>query len=247
MPTNSIPFPSPILYLPDALKRYPEHWVVFYHRVSSPAQAGTGNVKLIEIVEALMFEVRKRVGGKLLETPFFDVEEGQVNIPRPALRRAAKHALENPPSMILAWDRSRFIRPVTFCHRTNREAIETPEELAWLHSRTYGIPLVTLVDPTLTESQRHSLATKRSGRCGRQSKLVWPITYQVLEMLESVYRDGEKGSLKSIADAFGLDKQVVYRFWCEWDYLEWPSRAYLDARKQGWLSKDGRRLVSKPK
>ena len=78
----------------------------------------------------------------------------------------------------------------------------TPEEMARLLelAKQYGVILATIEDPTLTESQRHSLATKAGGKAGRPSSITGENALGILDMLEW----GE-GSLQSVADFFATE------------------------------------------
>lgn len=203
-----------VLPLAAELERVPDARIVVYHRVSSYGQAGRGKCKLEQNTSAVVGAVQTAAPGRH-RTTVQGVEEGRLTCPRKALARAVRHASCLPKGMIVAADVSRFIRAGNYDRRTNSEAIPTPEEFARLREFTRGIPLATLADPSMTESQRHSLATRRAGTAGRPSSISPELAAAIfgelgwLALLPRGWR--WKRSLAEVAREFGVSVQAIGR------------------------------------
>jgi hypothetical protein len=164
-----------IVCLPELIKRSinrsVSNWhLVLYNRVSSYGQAGKGKPKLQEKTAAVVAKIHKLAPGRLLET-FDGVEEGKLSKRRTHLRRAVEYAKERR-AILVAGDVSRFIRSEQFCHVNNVEARPTLEEFARFRAMTGSLILATVAHPMMTESQRRSLATKATDKCGRPREYV---------------------------------------------------------------------------
>lgn len=172
-----------ILHLPEALGRYPDHGIYVYNRVSSYDQAGKGKLKLEEKTRAVVEKVRELAPGKL-RAIISGIEEGKLSKPRRKLLDAAERAAKGwrGPMMLVASDLSRFIRSEDYDRRINIDARPTPDEFARLRAMTRGLVLATLAHPSMTESERHSLATKRNDKCGRP-RTITP------ELWEAIFRE----------------------------------------------------------
>jgi hypothetical protein len=145
--------------------------------------------------------------------------------------------------MLVTWDVSRFIRSEAYHRGTNNNVEPSPEEFSLLHERTHGLILATIVHPSLTESERHSLATKRSGKCGRPSIIDESKALKILAMRYQA----EHKSLKDIADALGLKIAAVQRFLDKLKHHTDPTAAYFDYLKSRQPSLNGHRPESNNK
>jgi hypothetical protein len=170
-----------ILHLPEALARHPAAAIVLYNRVSSWGQAGRAKALLDEKTYA----VERAVQGlthRRIRAFIREVEEGKLSLPRRGLLRACE-AARKFGAMVVASDLSRFLRSESFDHRTNREAWPTPEEFQKLRELTGGVPLATVERPDLTERERHSKATKRTGKAGRPRSIDDEMAAQIFRVL----------------------------------------------------------------
>jgi hypothetical protein len=231
---------SVIIHLPDALTNDPASRLAIYHRCSTRGQAGKGKEALIERSRIVMDEIRKAAPGKLKHTPFYGVEEGKLSKKRPALVEAANYAKEHSLILVAA-DLSRFVRSEAYDRRTNHNAVPTEAELRQLHELTFHVPLATLLPPECTESERHSKATKRSGkRVGREPSLDPVTCWKVLMLLGQRDADGNwEHSLTAVAKRLAVGRSAIQRLLhtpvppelgaggslC-WKDLEQPARAY---------------------
>jgi hypothetical protein len=246
-----------ILHLPDALKRYPDKGIVLYNRVSSWGQAGKGKVRLEEKTDVVQRALRKIAGYGKLKWIVPVVEYGKMSATRPGLRRVIKGARERG-LIVCAPDVSRFIRSEAYDRRTNNNAEPTPDEIALLLRMAGRVPLATLEKPTLTESERHSRATKR-GECGRpRKKMKYRLAYRILEELGlpffwngRIIWSGGDSSLASVAKRFGVSKLDVQRLVdlpvpealgngngrtrLRWKDFCNPARAFQRAHEQGLI------------
>lgn len=204
-----------ILHLPAALERYPDHGIVVYNRVSSYGkQTGKDKSKLQEKTDAARAEVRARAPGKLRCT-VQGVELGKLSAPRPKLRRATDYAARHE-LIIVANDLSRFIRSEAYDRHTNNEAVPTAEEFARLHELTGGAVLATLADPLMTEKERQSLATRRTGKAGRPRSIDDALAEKIFADLGwLVYLENGTARwecpIAEVARAFGVSIGAIYR------------------------------------
>ncbi len=221
------------LFLPDAAENFSA--CIHYCRASSD---NPGQVKSLVTQQEYGEATIRSAFGRRARMTIAGVERGQLNY-RPLFQKAVRAAKKfNVP--IVSGDVSRFIRSASYHHWTNINAEPTSEELKKLWEMADGVPLVTIEHPSLTESERHSKATKRSGRCGRKPQLAWPLTTEVLTALETQ-------SIREVAALFNISKSTVGRFWDEWKDEPYPMDAYFQAFQRGELSEDGRRkTVPKP-
>ncbi len=234
-----------ILHVLDALERYPDKNLVFYHRLSSPGQGSKG--KLAEktlAAENELLALTTGTGSRLLWVVKC-IEEGKMSTPSRKLIDAAAFAAERG-AILVAADLSRFIRSEAYHRCTNSDAEPTQKELAQLGRLTNGVILATILHPNATESERHSLATKRTGKCGRPPKIRDSKT-----ALRMMYALADGASLATVSKLFGLTKSCVQR-WLEkpvpveiCDACGGPQirvidavadiRAYREAKKKGLL------------
>jgi hypothetical protein len=199
-----------ILWFPEALERYPDAKFVVYNRVSSWGQAGKGKVLLEAKTDAVVDEVYK-LAPKRIRRIVRGIEEGKLSKPRPKLIEATRSAVVRG-LLVVTSDLSRYIRPEAFCHRTNREAWPTPEEFDVLRKRTGGAILTTLAHPSITESQRGSLATKR-GNPGRPSTMTPELAIEILHELGSWHPFAKRWetSVRAFARRVGVTQGLVQR------------------------------------
>jgi hypothetical protein len=94
------------------------------------------------------------------------IEEGKMSKRRRVLVSAAERA-RKCGCMVVAADLSRFIRAEQYHRTANRLAWPTAEEFRVLSELTGGVVLTTVEDPKLDEDERHSIATRRTGKAGR--------------------------------------------------------------------------------
>jgi len=233
-----------VLHLPDALAKYPKKRIAAYDRMSSYGQAGgKGCPKLIRSAENLIDDLRKVVEfSKLKRSTFYGVERGRLSDHRLVLKEAARYA-KRYLLILVAADLSRFVRSKNYNRHTNNEALPTPEEFAELRELTLDVPLATLLRPDATESERHSLRTKRSGRQGRPRTMSCWQEWNVLVSLgirdpggrweesltkvaerQNVSRSGIQRLLNSPVPPELVDGQTDLR----WKDLEFPARVFQD-------------------
>jgi hypothetical protein len=197
-----------VLQLAVALALYPGAGIVVYHRLSGSRGAGKTNLR--KNTQAVVDAVRKLAPGRPI-VDFTDTEKGKLSKPRSKLIEACQYAKQHG-WIVVAWDVSRFIRPESYCRRTNSEATLTAEELAELVKITGGVILATVVDPDATEAQRQSLAIKRNGDCGRPSSLDDAKRLRILEGRGDFLWNRWEMSLRELADELGVDLGVVRRW-----------------------------------
>jgi hypothetical protein len=252
------------LQLLDALQGNPDAILLVLNRVSFWDQAGRGKVNLQEKTDAVVAEVRKLAPDNLLLLVGQGVEEGKLSKPRPTLVELADftwqvNAVSKGGAILVASDLSRFLRSEAFDHITNREAWPTPEEFAKFHKMTFGVVCATLADPLMTEAGRHSLATKRTKKCGRPREPLNPlIALQILEALGTPFtwnrRIEWETPIAVVAKRFGVSTAKVWRFLGEsvpevclpdnqkgmvlrWKDINRPAEAYrVGCEKLGWAS-----------
>jgi len=204
-----------VLHLPVALQRFPEARLVCYNRVSTWSNAGPGK-HLLEEKTAALYRAVRQITDRRSHHIEHGIEPGQVTISgwRPCLRRAATEARQCG-AILVTMDLSRFIRAMAYSRTQNRNAWPTAAEFAKLHELTLGVPLATVESPQLSESQRHSLATKRSGRAGRP-RIPYELAAEIFTAVDMIYvSDGGRvewiPSLRKLARAFGVSATTITR------------------------------------
>jgi hypothetical protein len=163
-----------------ACERYPRIPVVLYYRESG--RSG----KLTEKADALLRDVREVVCPRhRLRQIVRKVEKGKLSDPqhRATLERVCDDA-RRLGAMVVTSDLSRFVRAATYHWRKNPLAWPTEEELEDLRCLAGGVPLVTFERPDLTEGERHSLATRRTGRAGRPRKIDDELAARIFDALD---------------------------------------------------------------
>lgn len=176
-----------VLHLPEALEQHPNSGIITYTRVSSWGQAGRGKVHLEAKSDALVTAVRTLAPGKLKRI-VRAIEGGKLTDRRPRLREAAADARRRDCILVTA-DLSRFLRAGAYSRTKNRRAWPTQAEFEQLRSITFGIPLATLESPYLTEDQRHSLATRRTGKAGRPHSIDDGLAADLFDFLGPLFPD----------------------------------------------------------
>jgi len=142
------------------------------------------------------------------------VELGKLSAKRPKLLEAIQAAREYR-AILVARDLARFLRSESYGPK-NRIAEPTAVEVAELLTMADGVRLATIEPPTLTEWERHSRATKASGKCGRPRKISHDLAYRILEILGfPIVGDGGRIEwevpLSVVAERFGVTKAMVQR------------------------------------
>jgi hypothetical protein len=236
---------SGIVRLADVLKKGKPRFVV-YNRTSSYSSAGKGKAKLEERGRRLYWEIN-RLGvdvSQLAGIIFNGIELGTVAAPRPVLIKAAKYAKERNLILVAA-DLSQFIRAEKYDRRRYRNAFPTDGEFDRLREITFGVRLATVADPAMTETARIQLKIDKSPNSGRPSAIPERYLSWILEQLhERTYWGGTTAlSMQKLADKIGVSKQAIQRFWDLWKGFYNPRRAYIQAKKCGLLTPDGRRLT----
>jgi hypothetical protein len=202
------------MHLPEAVKRYPDRGIVLYNKVSSYSQAGRGKVLLEEKTQAIADIVRMLAPGKLKRI-VRAIEDGRLRYPRPGLKDAATYAKQHN-CILVAGDLSRLIRAQSYSRTTNRNAWPASEEFARLRKLTLYVPVATVEDPLLTEDERHSLATKRTGKAGPPHKVDEKMAVEIFSIVEMIFF-GDSGrvrwdpSLRALAKAFHVSHATIWR------------------------------------
>jgi hypothetical protein len=219
-----------VLHLPDALRLYPHLGVVLYNRTSSHSQAGGAErTKLQAKTDAALAAVLRYCREARQDNPdrvprpvhiVQGVEVGKLSKPRNHLDAAAWHAHFHK-SLLVAADLSRFIRAEAYDRRTNRTALPTPEEFQRLRDLTRGVPLATVERPDLTEDERHSKATRRTGRAGRPRRLDDDLLADIFDCLGCLFTPGKQPEVErwqtpvrdviQVFKAFGLTASAICR------------------------------------
>jgi hypothetical protein len=208
----------------DSLVRTGADFVV-YHRVSSRSQASNG--RLDAKTNAVQLEARRirdlMRPERRLRRVFRGIELGQLSAKRPVLTETLDYARQHG-LIVVAVDVSRLIRSESYNRWYNNEAVPTADELSKLMKLAEGVPAVsTILDPSLSEKERHRLATIRTGKQGRPSRIDQQTQLQIIEAVQ--YGDE---SYQEIADRFHLSgPQAVYNVWKPWRDQPNPSLAYL--------------------
>ena len=118
---------------------------------------------------------------------------------------------------MVAGDLSRFLRARSYSRTRNRNAWPTQEEFARLHELTLGVPLATVESPLLSEDERHSGATKRTGRAGRPravgDELAEKIFAEVSTIFQSYGSDRRRWfpSLRQLSRMFHVSPATIHR------------------------------------
>jgi hypothetical protein len=261
-----------ILHLPDALELYPERRLVLYNRTSGYGkQTGQDRSKLAEKQMVLYRAVRKLTDRPLKAVISIPGERGKLSAPRPGLTDAARRAWKLN-AILVAYELSRFLRPEAYDPRTNPHAEPTADEYRQLHEMTGGVVLATVLPPWLSEGERHSHATRRTGRAGRPSSMTHDLSLDILDQMGFCHKDGKGrrewdfsmgGAAKWLARRTGKSmaaaKSMIQRLLdapvpesiCRRPGQRWkeccdPFRAYQAAYEEGLLPEKGPRLsVSK--
>lgn len=201
--------PGEILHLPDAFERTGSRRCVLYSRVSSAPEKYDGTLEsntnsAIEQIELL--------GGRV-SVPFDGQESGKLSHSRRILKAALDWVREYP-QILVAWDLSRFIRAEAYDRRSNRDAVPTDTEWRQFFELTAGAMLATIEPPSLTEGERHSRSTKRSGRAGKR---VDPANIAIpqQETREGILCDliAKRRSIRQAAAHYRVSKGSVQRLW----------------------------------
>jgi hypothetical protein len=237
---HQFPEVGSILHLPEALEMYPDHKIEIYSRVSSWGQAGPSQIRLKEKTEAVANEVGSLAPGKLRRI-VQDIGEGRLTIPRSKLMDAARYA-KRKNCILVASDLSRFVRSVNYSRTKNRHAWPTKEEFERLAKLTLGVPLATVESPFLTEDERHSQATRRTGKAGRPRSIVDSELQEVFDSLGCLHLncDGHwrwETPIRTVAEKFNLSPAAIVRAServCS-DGLTWRDKAIRKAEARGLL------------
>lgn len=161
--------------------------VIIYNRTSNRSQAGKGNVKLKEKTESLCREVEELLDPYRIVGVVQKVERGKVDSKRPCLEQAVSLAEQQDNPVIVTYELTRFIRALDYDRIKNNQAWPTKEEFDKLHRLTHHIPLATVLPPYLTESERHSLATRKTGKAGRPQVISDDKMVQIVDALGQMY------------------------------------------------------------
>lgn len=244
---------SGVLHLPDALEKHPDKSLILYNRTSGfGRQSGPNGANLEDKEQSLYRAVRR-----LTDRPFRRVvskagERGKLSAPRRGLIDAAEGA-HRYNSIVVASDLSRFLRPEAYDSRRNPNAEPTPEELQRLHEMTGGVVLATVDPPWLSEAERHSLATKRTGKAGRPRKIGSDRVADVFAALGALglvergdsLVDKWENPIRNVADHFGVGVATIQAIIIDYEDALSPDgertyrRAALDAAKaRGWLDEN---------
>jgi hypothetical protein len=232
--------------LPDALKRFTTVNVVQYCRVSSWSQSSNGSLE--NQVMTVHRAIREFGGPDKLKVRRIvrAVELGKLSAKRRKLREALK-AAKRFGAILVARDLARLLRSESYSPTKNRTAEPTAEEVAELLAIDDGVPLATIQSPALTESERHSRATKANAKCGRPRTIGHGLAYRILIALGlPVVADNGRivweSSLSIVADQLGLTKAMVQRLvdssipgepGLRWKDVQNPALAYKIAHKLG--------------
>lgn len=222
---------NPIIPLSEAAERYPGARVVVYGRVSSWGQAGPGKAKIGNQTSAVYREVKKTAADFRVRYLPRGVEEGKLSNPRPSLRDAVDYATKCG-AIIVAADLSRFIRSESYHRTKNPDAVPTKREMELLRKFTLCVPLATVLDPSASESERHSAATRRPGTCGRPRSITPEMARRIFEDLGALLPAPRgwrwAGPLEEIAADFGVSVEAIRR------ESERPSPSGLTWRELGF-------------
>ncbi len=179
-------------------------------RCSTRDQAGPRQVNLVERSEAFRLELKAAAPQRrILHMPLYGIEKGKLSNARPTLLAAAEYAASKN-AILVAPDLSRFIRSETYHRCKNRDAIPTFAEIEGLHELTGGVVLATLAHPDMSESERHSHATKRTGRAGRPSRGVAQME-KIFMLLGRKTGKGYERPLRAVAARCGCSKDSISR------------------------------------
>ncbi len=249
-----------VLHLPEALQRYPDAGIVLYNRVSSYSNAGTAKEDLDRKTYDLHRQVRAMAPGRPLYALLRGVEKGKLSKKRPKLAEASRRAVKRR-AILVAPDLSRLIRSERYDRHDaeRRETVPTAKEFAKLHKLTSGAILATVEPPGLTEAERHSKATRRSGRAGRPSKIAADNEAQIFADLGYSYYDGTgrlryRQPIAKVAKIHGVSKQAILRHmkkpcpllpgktWDDWLLEEAEAEGLLEITEDGIVPKVALRM-----
>lgn len=168
-----IPEKARFVSLEEAAANFPGGFVL-YCRTS-----GFGSRKRAALdaqADSVVAAVEKVAPGRIREVVKAHGEISKVTGTLAEIRKARHHLeeaseyAEAEGCALVAADVSRFLRSAAYDRKTNTTATPTPAELMRFWKLTRGVPLVTVADPNLSESERQSLAVKR-GKPGRPTSL----------------------------------------------------------------------------
>jgi hypothetical protein len=214
-----IPSPGPavsggVFHLPEALSQFPNAAITLYNRVSSHSQAGPAKARLGEKTHAIVSGIRELAPGKV-KAIFQGIEKGGLTVLRPVLIEAAADARRRG-GILVAADLSRFVRAKSYSRTANRDACPTQSEFRRLRKLTLGVPLATVEDPILTEDERHSRATRRTGRAGRPRAIDDDLALRILNQIDGIYLADTGGtrwfpSVRQLARTFRVSPATILR------------------------------------
>jgi len=168
-------------HLPDVLDNGME--IVGYSRQSG--YGGKRGNRPEDKAAALDAEIDRLAPGRRRKT-FWGVEEGKMSARRPTLIEAVEYALQHH-CMIVAWDLSRLVRAWDFDRWSKWHAWPTRRDFLALNKLLRGVPAATVMDPLLTESQRHGKATQR-GDPGREPTISDDLALEICCAIEVIVR-----------------------------------------------------------
>jgi hypothetical protein len=189
--------------------------LVLYNRVSTGSGAGRGQEKLRAKTYAVEDQIQAMTDRRIRRLVYV-IEKGKLSARRPGLIDAADSA-SHRRAILVAPDLSRFIRSEAYDRLTEkRHAWPTEAEFDRLHEVTFGVPLATLLPPLLSEDERHSLATRRTGKAGRPRSIDDQLMASIFEAEHFGYIDGRgrwhwSYSLLSLARRHGVSKHALLR------------------------------------
>ncbi len=196
-----------LLHLAAALAEYPDMKLALYNRSTTRKSAGKGQVLLAARSEAFAEAVRRLAPGRVKRMPLFGIEPGQVWCPRPVLVEVATYAKERGYGIGVP-DPTRLVRGE---RKKNRNTDPLLADLDRLHEITFGVPLVSLADPTLTESERQSAAIRLSGKAGPKIKADEKQLLKVFGLLGRKRNGKWEHSFRQIAARCPFSKDAILR------------------------------------
>lgn len=162
------------------------------NRVSTYPQAGRDKVDLHAKTDAVTMDYWRMAPPtkpwSLFSPPelpeiFSGIEEGKLSKPRPILEAAVRYCRQQDrPMILIASDLSRFIRSERYHRQNNPDVWPTDAEFQRFRELTQGVILATIHNPMASEAQRHSYATRRTGKAGRRPKIESALALEILEL-----------------------------------------------------------------